>query len=164
MNMITKAILYAIEAHDGQYRKGFGLMPYVIHPIKVMNHIENDRKNMFYDIGEYVLVSACLHDVLEDTLYNLEGFSEDVINLVKLLTKEKNETKIKVIEKLKDNHDAIVIKLADRYDNCLCSDNEIQKEYINRKTVIESTQLLLEYSKKVGLDKTYMYKQLEKFF
>ncbi|HIC09776.1 MAG TPA: bifunctional (p)ppGpp synthetase/guanosine-3',5'-bis(diphosphate) 3'-pyrophosphohydrolase [Campylobacterales bacterium] len=80
---VLDAIDFAIEAHKGQKRKSGE--PYVIHPILVASIVANISGN------ESMVVSALLHDVVEDTQFGLEDirqrFGDDVAFLVDGLTK-----------------------------------------------------------------------------
>lgn len=55
-----QALLIAIKAHDGQYRKGND-EPYVTHPIAVAEILRSYGYK-----SDYVLAAAYLHDVIED--------------------------------------------------------------------------------------------------
>ena len=59
MSNFKKALYFACEKHDGQYRRG-GNVPYVAHPVLVTFTI---RK---YTDDENILCAALLHDVIED--------------------------------------------------------------------------------------------------
>jgi RelA/SpoT family (p)ppGpp synthetase len=79
----TKALELAMTAHDGQKRKSGE--PYIVHPILVAAitaSISND---------ETMVQAALLHDVVEDTSFDLddlrEAFGEDVAHMVEGLTK-----------------------------------------------------------------------------
>ena len=78
-----KALDLAMTAHDGQMRKSGE--PYIVHPILVAAitaSISND---------ETMVQAALLHDVVEDTDFDLEdlqrAFGEDVTHMVEGLTK-----------------------------------------------------------------------------
>ena len=128
------ALEFAKEAHQTQYRKSGE--PYVIHPILVAAitaSISND---------ETMVQTALLHDVVEDTIYELEDilqtFGKDVAYLVEGLTKiveirdeklassSSNEKLISsalsfrkmLIASIKDVR-VLVIKLCDRLHNML---------------------------------------------
>ncbi|ADV46122.1 RelA/SpoT family protein [Nitratifractor salsuginis] len=80
---IRDALDFAIAAHEGQTRKSGE--PYVIHPILVAAitaSISND---------ETMVISALLHDVVEDTPHSIEEigerFGHDVRHIVEGLTK-----------------------------------------------------------------------------
>lgn len=80
--MLTKAIIFAANAHDGQLDK-VGV-PYILHPLAVMNAVSPDPEAMQV---------AVLHDVIEDcgvTEQDLleEGFSEVVVGAVVALSRE----------------------------------------------------------------------------
>lgn len=67
MQLVLKALAIAEEAHEGVLRKD-GQTPYIEHPTKVAA--------MLYDLGcrdEVILAAAILHDVVEDTGYELHG-------------------------------------------------------------------------------------------
>src|SRR5271155_2908668 len=79
MIQIERALQIAVEAHAGQKDKS-GL-PYAFHPIRVMMRCKSDAAK----------IAALLHDVVEDTPVSFdqlsaEGFSEDVLSAVRLLT------------------------------------------------------------------------------
>ena len=81
---IRKAFDIAVEAHSNQRRKTGE--PYIYHPIAV-------AKIVAYEIGldTTSIVSALLHDVVEDTEYTTEDierlFGENVARIVYGLTK-----------------------------------------------------------------------------
>ena len=62
-SLLSKAIQFAAEKHDGQFRDGdFGL-PYITHPVEVTTLLR-------YTGGitdEEMLCAAALHDILEET-------------------------------------------------------------------------------------------------
>lgn len=57
--LIKKALYFAAEKHDGQYRKG-GRVPYIVHPVHLAFDIQKYTKD------EKIIAAAILHDVLED--------------------------------------------------------------------------------------------------
>ena len=68
MKLLTEAIAFAAEKHQGQRRKGTDT-PYIVHPLEALSiaaTLTNDPN---------VLVAAVLHDVVEDC-----GVSFDVIS------------------------------------------------------------------------------------
>ncbi len=80
---IREALDFAIKAHDGQRRKSGE--PYVIHPILVAAITASISED------ETMVISALLHDVVEDTPYSIEEieerFGSDVRHIVEGLTK-----------------------------------------------------------------------------
>lgn len=139
---IEKALIVSLKAHKNQLRKGNGKIPFVIHPIRVFGLVY--EISLEIEIDDYILCAALLHDVLEDTKYDITGdfdFDEKIIELVKDLTIRKDESKIDAIRRLNNKKYALLIKLADRYDNL--RDTIRSRKKISDK-VIESTKVLLQ--------------------
>ncbi|MBA4411037.1 MAG: GTP pyrophosphokinase [Odoribacter sp.] len=122
---IRKAFEFANNAHLGVKRKSGE--PYIIHPLAV-------AKIVIEEIGLSAtsIISALLHDVVEDTDYNLEDisnlFGEKVASIVDGLTKLSEEFTPqhdskqannfrKMLMTLSDDVRVILIKLADRLHN-----------------------------------------------
>ena len=85
MVRVERAYLLAAEAHSEQKRKTGE--PYIIHPIAVARIVAEEL-----ELGANPIITAFLHDVVEDTRYDFddlieEGFSEEVIAALRLLTK-----------------------------------------------------------------------------
>jgi RelA/SpoT family (p)ppGpp synthetase len=137
-NLLTiKALELALVAHDGQKRKSGE--PYIIHPILVASI------TAAFSNDETMVQAALLHDVVEDTRFELEDleheFGDDVTHMVEGLTKivemrdielissESNERLINsaltfrkmLIASIKDIR-VLVIKLCDRLHNMLTLD------------------------------------------
>jgi guanosine-3',5'-bis(diphosphate) 3'-pyrophosphohydrolase len=132
--LISKAISFVIDAHDGQFRKSGE--PYVIHPILVASitaRFSND---------EAMVVSSLLHDIIEDTDYSLEyiekEYGKDIAHIVDGLTKiveirehelapSKSNEKLlasaltfrKMLIASIDDVRVLVVKLCDRVHNML---------------------------------------------
>ena len=111
MDLLEKAIAVALDAHHGQeMRSG---LPYILHPLHLMMQMESEEE----------MITAVLHDVLEDSAYTAEelrslGFSEEVLRALELLTHEKGETSYQeYIAALKSNPLAVRVKLADLEHN-----------------------------------------------
>lgn len=145
----TKALILATKAHNGQMRK-ISNLPYIIHPIRVAAHVSK------LTLDEEVIASAYLHDVLEDTTFDIDDFPENVKIYVKLLTKDKKETKEEAIMKASIKKESLMIKLCDRYDN-LTDRSDFLKNYSKRKDIVASTQMILNYAKDFKLDDNYVY-------
>ena len=110
MSPIERALQIAVEAHAGQEDKS-GL-PYVFHPIRVMLRCNRNEAK----------IAALLHDVVEDTPVTFdrlskEGFSEDVLSAVRLLTHDPSVSYEDYIQQLSSNPIAREVKLADLEDN-----------------------------------------------
>ncbi len=140
---ILQAIEFSEKSHEGQLRKSGE--PYVVHPLLVATI------TAYYGGDEAMIISALLHDVVEDTHVSLqelqELFGEDVVSLVDSMTKivalrdeelapsTSNEKLIAsalsfrkiLIASIKDIR-ALVIKLCDRLHNMLTLDALPQKK------------------------------------
>lgn len=108
--MLEKAILIATKAHNGQLDKGG--QPYILHPLRVMQSCNSDLEK----------ICAVLHDVIEDTNISLnelreEGFSEEVLVILDLLTKKEQEDYSTFIDRINTNETACRVKIADLQDN-----------------------------------------------
>lgn len=103
---LVSAIAIASEAHKNQKDKG-GL-PYILHPIAVMNMVEK------YD--ENTMIVAVLHDVIEDApefqnaIYNL-NLSEEQLNALQDLTHDLYEPYQEYINNLLANGNKLAIRV-----------------------------------------------------
>lgn len=121
---IENAVCYIIDKHEGQFRKSGE--PYYIHPVEVAS-ILADLK-----LDKVTIISALLHDVVEDTDTTLTEiakiFGEKVAQIVDGVTKlgkyqfnSEEEAKIENFRKLivstANDIRVIIVKLADRLHN-----------------------------------------------
>jgi (p)ppGpp synthase/HD superfamily hydrolase len=110
--MLEHAIVLATKAHEGQHDKAGA--PYILHPLRVMLRLitENER------------ITAVLHDVVEDcdgwSFERLrdEGFSAEIIEALKSVTKREGETYEEFVRRAATNSIGARVKLADLHDNC----------------------------------------------
>jgi guanosine-3',5'-bis(diphosphate) 3'-pyrophosphohydrolase len=122
---IKKAFEFANTAHAGVKRKSGE--PYIIHPLAVAKIVVEE-----IGLSATSIISALLHDVVEDTDYTLEDisnlFGEKVSSIVDGLTKLSEEFTPqhdskqannfrKMLMTLSDDVRVILIKLADRLHN-----------------------------------------------
>ncbi len=122
---IRKAFEFANNAHAGVKRKSGE--PYIIHPLAVAKIVTEE-----IGLSATAIISALLHDVVEDTDYTLEDienmFGERIATIVDGLTKlneeftsqtdSKQATNFrKMLMTLSDDVRVILIKLADRLHN-----------------------------------------------
>lgn len=110
MNKYELALKIATEAHKGQVDKAG--VPYINHPLTVASLVDTEEEK----------VVALLHDTIEDTniteqdLLNY-GFSNKIVEAVKLLTHNKNVPYMVYVAKIKDNELARKVKIADLTHN-----------------------------------------------
>lgn len=108
--MLEKAILIAAKAHYRQLDKGG--QPYILHPLRVMQNCNTEAEK----------ICAVLHDVIEDTEITLnvlekEGFSDEILKVLDLLTKRPGEDYNLFIGRICNNDMACRVKIADLQDN-----------------------------------------------
>lgn len=111
MSTIEKAIEIAVAAHKGQ--KDRSGADYILHPLRVM---ERGR-------SEIEKICGVLHDVVEDSEWTFEmledeGFSDEVISVLRCVTKESEEEDYDVfINRIAQNPIAVEVKINDLLDN-----------------------------------------------
>ncbi|HRY33098.1 MAG TPA: RelA/SpoT family protein [Bacteroidales bacterium] len=123
--LVRKAFHFAVEAHKDMRRKSGE--PYVYHPLEVARICVQE-----IGLGTTSIVSALLHDVVEDTDYTLKDievmFGEKVARIIDGLTKMsafvntrshslQAENFMKILLTLSSDVRVILIKLADRLHN-----------------------------------------------
>lgn len=109
-SLTRKAFEIASKAHAGQVDKAG--IPYIEHPLHVAKAMNTENE----------VCTALLHDVIEDTDYTfddlrIEGFSEEVIEALRLLTHKPGDTYMDYICAIKSNPLATKVKIADLYHN-----------------------------------------------
>lgn len=123
---LQDAINLAMFAHREQVDKAG--QPYTLHLFRVMTNVESETAK----------IVAILHDLVEDTEYTFEmlndlGYSKEVIDALKCLTKKDNEPYSDFIERVKTNPVAIAVKIADIKDNMdLTRLFEVEEEDLQR--------------------------------
>jgi hypothetical protein len=118
---IRKTKKFIQRAHDQEQGQMYGNMPYSSHPKQVANL---GKKFFGTRFGPEAVKVALLHDVLEDTPYTPEqlakkGFSDEVIEAVQLLTKNKALSYADNIRNIinSGNPLAMMVKYCDNYMN-----------------------------------------------
>jgi (p)ppGpp synthase/HD superfamily hydrolase len=111
---LERAIEIATKAHEDQER--FDGSPYIEHPLRVMKFVAVQGHS------ERAQIVGVLHDAVEDseltfTELRNEGFKDDVINPLELLTKEPGMDYDLYIQRLSVNACARAVKRADLFDN-----------------------------------------------
>ena len=165
MKKLTKAIRLAEKAHRGQFLDGEAPLPYVTHPIAVLNVAR-------YTAGlqdEDLLCVAILHDLLEETDVASgeieKKFGRKVADLVKQLTRQepssaetkgmddeaiwemRNGMMLAEIDKMSD--EAKIIKLCDRCSNLNAAMKTRSGKKL-RRYIRQSSQILEHIDRKVS--------------
>ena len=121
MNIELKAKEFAIKAHKGQVRKSDKEKPMIIHPINVGQILKQ------YGFDENVVSAGYLHDVVEDTSYEIgdikDNFNDDIASLVygasepdkSLSWEERKKHTIEETKKLDLRHKVVIC--ADKISN-----------------------------------------------
>jgi len=107
---VKKALTLSFEAHKDQKDKSG--IPYVYHPFHLAEQMDTEEE----------VIVALLHDVVEDTDYTLEdikaqGFGDEIIEALRLMTHDKSVPYLKYVEKIKTNPIATAVKIADLKHN-----------------------------------------------
>lgn len=116
MATLERAIDIATQIHEGQTR--FDGSPYINHPLRVMGNVAAQGHSV-----ETQMV-AVMHDAVEDSDGSLtfedlrrDGFGDDVIFPLELLTKEQGADYDFYIQRLAVNPRSRAVKKADLFDN-----------------------------------------------
>lgn len=104
------AMKIAYDAHKDQ--TDLSGVPYVFHPYHLAEQMDDEKST----------VIALLHDVVEDSRYDFEdlaifGFGSDIIDTLKLLTRDKSIPYEEYIQKLSADPYAVKVKIADLTHN-----------------------------------------------
>ncbi len=110
MATLEDAIQIAAEAHNGQKDKAGAA--YILHPLRMMMRMKTEAE----------MITAILHDVVEDTDWTIEklrekGFSKEVLEAVECVTNREGESYETFIERAGKNSIARQVKIADLEDN-----------------------------------------------
>ena len=148
---LKEIITFSTQAHEGQFRKSGE--PYIIHPILVATIAAN------YSNDEDIVATALMHDVVEDTKYNLDfvrnQWGDEIAHMVDGLTKieeirehelssSKSKLKSSALTFRKmliasiDDPRVLVVKLCDRLHNMLTLGSlpEEKQKRISEETMV----------------------------
>jgi GTP diphosphokinase / guanosine-3',5'-bis(diphosphate) 3'-diphosphatase len=124
LDLLRRAYLFSAREHKGQKRASGE--SYLVHPLEVANILADMR------LDETAVATGLLHDVVEDTLVELdtirEYFGEEITHLVDGLTKiaqisnvsreeQQAENVRKMVLAMVDDVRVVLVKLADRLHN-----------------------------------------------
>ena len=138
--LTKKALQIMFDAHKDQLDRAGA--PYVFHPYHLAEQMPD----------EISVAAALLHDVVEDTAITfdalaMQGISEEVIGILRLLTHDPAVPYMEYVQKIKlsGNLRAIQIKLADLNHNADPTRlDEITQEDLKRFQKYEAARQLLE--------------------
>ena len=140
---IDNALKLSTSLHQGQFRKDTEQTPYSMHPVAVMCIASK------YTDDEDVLVSALLHDVLEDVELPYaekeemirNEFGENVLDIVRSVSEKKDpmlkedakgtwkERKLQYLAGLEDdNEGALIVCAADKIHNLMSMCSGCEKD------------------------------------
>lgn len=154
---IQKAFEFANNAHAGVKRKSGE--PYIIHPLSVAKIVVEE-----IGLSATSIISALMHDVVEDTDYTLEDisnlFGEKVASIVDGLTKLTDEFTPqqdskqannfrKMLMTLSDDVRVILIKIADRLHNMRTLDSMLPTKQL--KIAAETLYIFAPLAHRLGL-------------
>ncbi|MCD8281694.1 MAG: RelA/SpoT family protein [Prevotella sp.] len=159
VDIITKAFNFARQAHKGVKR--LSGEPYIMHPLAVAQIASEEM-----GLGSTSICSALLHDVVEDTDYNIEDienlFGAKVAQIVDGLTKisggifgehasAQAENFKKLLLTMNDDIRVILIKICDRLHNMRTLDAQPHnKQY---KIAGETLYIYAPLANRLGLNK-----------
>ncbi|RLD38717.1 MAG: RelA/SpoT family protein [Bacteroidetes bacterium] len=156
--LIIKAFKVANEAHQGMRRRSGE--PYIFHPLEVALICVNE-----IGLGTKSIISALLHDVVEDTDYSIDDirslFGDKIAQIIDGLTKIREifgnqpiesmqaENFKRLLLTLSDDVRVILIKLADRLHNMRTLDAMPEEKQL--KIASETTYLYAPLAHRLGL-------------
>ncbi len=153
---ISKAMTFAKQAHEGQFRKSGE--PFFTHPVEVALILS--------DLGmdDAAIIAAMLHDTIEDTEYTYEDitkeFGEEIAILVEGVTKlgqipysskeeQQAENLRKMLMAMARDIRVIIIKLADRLHN-LRTIKSLPEEK-RREKALETMEIYAPIANRLGM-------------
>ena len=157
---VVRAFEFANEAHKGVRRRSGE--PYILHPIAVAKIVVQE-----IGLGYKSIITALLHDIVEDTEYTVEDlsrlFGDKVASLVDGLTKIKSamdtsenqekslqaENFKRILLTLNDDVRVILIKLADRLHNLRTIDSMPERK--KDKILSETMYIFIPLAHRLGL-------------
>ena len=152
---VQSALQFAKEKHKGQKRIGGD--DYITHPMAVCEIVKSEG------FDENCQIAALFHDLLEDTDATEEEIlkysSPEVLEAVKLLTKEKGYDMAEYIGAIKQNPIACAVKAADRQHNLQCA--VVTNEEFKRKYILETVDWYMDFSPQIRIAVKKLAQSLE---
>ncbi len=164
-DIVERACLYAKEMHEGQFRSSGE--PYYLHPIAVAQILAE----MHLDVT--TVVTAILHDTVEDTNATLEDLEEkfgkvvaDLVDGVSKLTRIESHTQEgkqaenfrKLLLAMSEDIRVLLVKLADRLHN-MRTMGGIKKPEKRRRISLETLEIYAPLAERIGVH--YIKEELE---
>ncbi|MCK5374073.1 MAG: bifunctional (p)ppGpp synthetase/guanosine-3',5'-bis(diphosphate) 3'-pyrophosphohydrolase, partial [Alphaproteobacteria bacterium] len=155
--MVEKAFSFAKEKHDGQFRSSGE--PYYTHPVEVAQILAQMR------MDETTIVTAILHDTVEDTDATLEdikkkfnGTIAELVNGVSKLTRIESQTLEgkqaenfrKLLLAMSEDIRVLLVKLADRLHN-MRTITGIKRPDKRRRISLETLELYAPLAERIGV-------------
>jgi GTP diphosphokinase / guanosine-3',5'-bis(diphosphate) 3'-diphosphatase len=154
---IDRAYVFAMKAH-GQQRRESG-DPYFLHPLEVAGILTD------YKLDSATIVTALLHDTIEDTIATQEEidkiFGKEVGRLVDGVTKltriemqsdqaNQAENFRKLLLAMSDDIRVLLVKLADRLHN-MRTLHHVKKNEKRRRIAIETMDIFAPLAERIGM-------------
>ena len=163
-NLLSRAFSFAEKAHRGQVRASGE--PYFTHPIEVA-HILADMH-----LDPATIITALLHDVVEDTDVTLEQiqqqFTDEIAGLVDGVTKltriemksdnKQAENFRKLVLAMSEDIRVLLVKLADRTHNMRTIDH-ISRDDKRKRIAEETLTIFAPLAERIGM--THFQHELE---
>ncbi|AOF95728.1 bifunctional (p)ppGpp synthetase/guanosine-3',5'-bis(diphosphate) 3'-pyrophosphohydrolase [Sphingobium sp. SA2] len=155
--MINRAYVFSVQKHGSQKRASGD--PYFSHPIEVAGILTD------FHLDDQTIVTALLHDTIEDTLVTYEeieaAFGKDVARMVDGVTKlskieamSENERAAENLRKfllaMSDDIRVLLVKLADRLHN-MRTLHFIKNETKRRRIAKETMDIYAPLAERIGM-------------
>ncbi|MGN6149553.1 MAG: HD domain-containing protein, partial [Rhizomicrobium sp.] len=155
--LLNKAYVYAMTAHGKQFRASGD--PYFTHPLEVAAILTELKLDV------PTIVTALLHDTVEDTYVTIddvkENFGEEIANLVDGVTKlsqlelfsertKQAENFRKLMLAMSNDIRVLLVKLADRLHN-MRTLNHIEKPEKRRRIAQETVDIYAPLAGRIGM-------------
>ena len=154
---LNKAYVYTMKAHGSQTRASGD--PYFSHPIEVAGILTD------YKLDASSIVTALLHDTVEDTVATLDdiekNFGRDISRLVDGVTKlsrielqsdstRQAENLRKFVLAMSDDIRVLLVKLADRLHN-MRTLHHVKKPESRRRIALETMEIYAPLAERIGM-------------